>query len=146
GTASRLLSRRLRKPRRSDRFRKAPQGRRKLHLRDPPRAAFREGRDPRAFGSNGVTDLAWIDTALVGARPQVMAALLRHFRDLDRAEEAAQDACLRAMRTWPVKRPPRDPAAWLIFVGRKAELDAVRRDSRNPELPEDSAISGLGDA
>src|SRR5690606_1341273 len=120
--------------------------RRKLHLRDPPRAAFREGRDPRAFGSNGMTDLAWIETALVGARPQVMGALLRYFRDLDRAEEAFQEACLRAMKTWPVKGPPRDPAAWLIFVGRNAELDSVRRDSRNTELPEDSAISDLGDA
>jgi len=93
-----------------------------------------------------MTDLAWIETALVGARPQVMGALLRYFRDLDRAEEAFQEACLRAMKTWPVKGPPRDPAAWLIFVGRNAELDSVRRDSRNTELPEDSAISDLGDA
>src|SRR5690606_21085829 len=146
GTASRLLSRRLREPRRGDRFRKAPQGRRKLHLRDPPCADLREGHDRRAFGSNGMTDLAWIETALVGARPQAMSALLRYFRDLDRAEEAFQEACLRAMKTWPVKGPPRDPAAWLIFVGRNAELDSVRRDSRNTELPEDSAISDLGDA
>jgi len=93
-----------------------------------------------------MTDLAWIETALVGARPQVMGALLRYFRDLDRAEEAFQEACLRAMKTWPIKGPPRDPAAWLIFVGRNAELDSVRRDSRNTELPEDSAISDLGDA
>lgn len=93
-----------------------------------------------------MTDLAWIETALIGARPQVMGALLRYFRDLDRAEEAFQEACLRAMKTWPVKGPPRDPAAWLIFVGRNAELDSVRRDSRNTELPEDSAISDLGDA
>lgn len=93
-----------------------------------------------------MTDLAWIETALVGARPQAMGALLRYFRDLDRAEEAFQEACLRAMKTWPVKGPPRDPAAWLIFVGRNAALDSVRRDSRNTELPEDSAISDLGDA
>src|SRR5690606_10017160 len=48
--------------------------------------------------------------------------------------------------TWPVKGPPRDPAAWLIFVGRNAALDSVRRDSRNTALPEDEAISDLGDA
>jgi len=93
-----------------------------------------------------MNDMAWIETALTGARPQAMGALLRYFRDLDRAEEAFQEACLRAMRTWPVKGPPRDPAAWLIFVGRNAALDSVRRDSRNTALPEDSAISELGDA
>jgi RNA polymerase sigma-70 factor, ECF subfamily len=93
-----------------------------------------------------MTDLAWIETALTGARPQAMGALLRYFRDLDRAEEAFQEACLRAMKTWPVKGPPRDPAAWLIFVGRNAALDTVRRDSRNTALPEDAAISDLGDA
>ena len=32
------------------------------------------------------------------------------------AEEAFQNACLRALRTWPQKGPPRDPVAWLIFV------------------------------
>lgn len=93
-----------------------------------------------------MNDLAWIETALTGARPQAMGALLRYFRDLDRAEEAFQEACLRAMKTWPVKGPPRDPAAWLIFVGRNAALDSVRRDSRNTALPEDEAISDLGDA
>ncbi|WP_163267936.1 RNA polymerase sigma factor [Chelativorans alearense] len=93
-----------------------------------------------------MNDLAWIETALTGARPQAMGALLRYFRDLDRAEEAFQEACLRAVKTWPIKGPPRDPAAWLIFVGRNAALDAVRRDSRNTELPEDAAISDLDDA
>ncbi|TWG92745.1 RNA polymerase sigma-70 factor (ECF subfamily) [Mesorhizobium sp. J18] len=93
-----------------------------------------------------MNDFAWIETAVTGARPQAMGALLRYFRDLDRAEEAFQEACLRAMKTWPVKGPPRDPAAWLIFVGRNAALDSVRRDSRNTVLPEDAAISDLGDA
>jgi len=93
-----------------------------------------------------MNDLAWIETTLTGARPQAMGALLRYFRDLDRAEEAFQEACLRAIKTWPVNGPPRDPAAWLIFVGRNAALDSVRRDSRNTALPADEAISDLGDA
>ena len=37
-----------------------------------------------------MTDLTWIDEALVGARPQAVGALLRYFRDLDTAEEAFQ--------------------------------------------------------
>ncbi|GGA70243.1 hypothetical protein GCM10011385_25070 [Nitratireductor aestuarii] len=93
-----------------------------------------------------MSDIAWIERTLTGARPQVVSALLRYFRDLDRAEEAFQEACLRALRTWPDKGPPRDPAAWLIFVGRNAVLDTVRRDSRNTQLPDDAAISDLDDA
>ncbi len=92
-----------------------------------------------------MTDLAWIENALTGARPQAVAALLRYFRDLDRAEEAFQEACLRAMKNWPVKGPPRDPAAWLIFVGRNATLDHLRRDSRNTALPPEERISDLED-
>ena len=67
-----------------------------------------------------MTDLRWIDAALTSARPQAVAALLRYFRDLDTAEEAFQEASLRALKVWPVKGPPRDPAAWLIFVGRNS--------------------------
>ena len=75
-------------------------------------------------GSCGdVTDIAWIDAALTSARPQAVGALLRYFRNLDTAEEAFQEACLRALKTWPVNGPPRDPAAWLIFVGRNFALD-----------------------
>lgn len=93
-----------------------------------------------------MSDIAWIERTLTGARPQVISALLRYFRDLDRAEEAFQEACLRALKTWPDKGPPRDPAAWLIFVGRNAVLDNVRRESRHTELPDDAAISDLDDA
>ena len=57
-----------------------------------------------------MTELAWIDLALTSARPQAMGALLRYFRNLDMAEEAFQEACLRALKTWPDKGPPRDPA------------------------------------
>ena len=39
--------------------------------------------------------------ALTSARPQAVGALLRYFRDLDTAEEAFQDACLRALKNWP---------------------------------------------
>ena len=48
-----------------------------------------------------MTDTAWIDLALVSARPQAVGALLRYFRNLDTAEEAFQEACIRALKTWP---------------------------------------------
>ena len=63
------------------------------------------------------------------ARPQAMGALLRYFRTLDTAEEAFQEACLRALRNWPQNGPPRDPAAWLILVGRNAAMDQIRRQA-----------------
>jgi RNA polymerase sigma-70 factor (ECF subfamily) len=84
--------------------------------------------------------MAWINAALTTARPQVLGALLRYFRVLDAAEDAFQEACLRAIKTWPVKGPPRDPAAWLIFVGRNFALDEVRRRNKQTELPPDEEL------
>ena len=81
-------------------------------------------------------DPAHIDVALSGARPKAVAALLRYFRDLDTAEEAFQEACLRALQTWPQKGPPRDPTAWLIMVGRNAALDIKRRNRSTEPLPD----------
>lgn len=93
-----------------------------------------------------MTDLAWIDGAITAARPQAVAALLRYFRDLDLAEEAFQEACLRALKSWPKNGPPRDPAAWLIMVGRNAAIDSVRRRAKQTELPDEDALSDLSDA
>ena len=92
-----------------------------------------------------MSELAWIDAALVSARPQAVGALLRWFRDLDRAEEAFQEACLRALKTWPQNGPPRDPTSWLIFVGRNIGVDHARRMSKQQALPDDAAVSDLDD-
>ncbi len=93
-----------------------------------------------------MTELASIDAALTSARPKAVAALLRYFRDLDKAEEAFQEACLRALKTWPQNGPPRDPAAWLIMVGRNIAIDITRRARKQVPLPADDVISDLGDA
>jgi RNA polymerase sigma-70 factor (ECF subfamily) len=93
-----------------------------------------------------MAEIAWIDAQLTSARPQAISALLRYFRDLDLAEEAYQEACLRALRTWPQNGPPRDPVAWLVFVGRNVALDHVRRRKRQEALPDEDQLSDLGDA
>jgi RNA polymerase sigma-70 factor, ECF subfamily len=93
-----------------------------------------------------MTEVTWINAALTAARPQAIGALLRYFRDLDAAEEAFQEACLRALKSWPQNGPPRDPTAWLILVGRNAVLDGVRRRGKQDPLPPDEAISDLEDA
>ncbi|HWA48258.1 MAG TPA: RNA polymerase sigma factor [Dongiaceae bacterium] len=93
-----------------------------------------------------MTDIAWIDAALIAARPQAVGALLRYFRDLDTAEEAFQNACLRALKNWPQNGAPRDPAAWLIMVGRNSGIDAARRQKKQAPLPDEELISDTGDA
>jgi RNA polymerase sigma-70 factor (ECF subfamily) len=93
-----------------------------------------------------VTDFGWIEGAIAAARPQAMAALLRYFREMDAAEEAFQDACLRALKAWPKNGPPRDPTAWLIMVGRNAAIDAIRKSSRETVLPPEELLSDLEDA
>jgi len=93
-----------------------------------------------------VTDLTWINGALTSARPQAVAALLRYFRDLDTAEEAFQNACLRALKSWPQNGPPRDPTAWLIMVARNTAIDEVRRRRKQEALPDEEHISDDSDA
>jgi RNA polymerase sigma-70 factor, ECF subfamily len=93
-----------------------------------------------------VTEIGWIDATLTSARPQAVAALLRYFRDLDTAEEAFQEACLRALKAWPQNGPPRDAAAWLILVGRNVAIDATRRRRKHEPLPADELVSDLDDA
>jgi RNA polymerase sigma-70 factor (ECF subfamily) len=93
-----------------------------------------------------VSDTGWISNVLTAARPQAVAALLRYFRDLDTAEEAYQEACLRALKAWPTNGPPRDAASWLIMVGKNSAIDHVRRQRRLQPLPPDEMISDLSDA
>ncbi|MCY6380259.1 RNA polymerase sigma factor [Hoeflea prorocentri] len=64
------------------------------------------------------------------ARPRVLAALTRRFSDIDLAEEAYQEACLRALERWRRDGLPRDPTGWLLLTGRNATIDRVRRDKR----------------
>ncbi|MEP7456779.1 RNA polymerase sigma factor [Phyllobacterium sp. SB3] len=92
-----------------------------------------------------MTDANWIDAALTAARPQAVGALLRYFRNLDVAEEAFQEACVKALKNWTKNGPPRDPTAWLIFVGRNSAIDVVRRQAKQQPLPPEEVLSDLED-
>jgi RNA polymerase sigma-70 factor (ECF subfamily) len=81
--------------------------------------------------------LDWIGTTLTAARPRVIAALLRYFRDLDTAEEAFQEACLRALSKWPEQGPPRDAVGWLVLVGRNSAVDRLRKQRGHFSLDAD---------
>jgi RNA polymerase sigma-70 factor (ECF subfamily) len=57
----------------------------------------------------------------------VLAATVRVTRDLDTAEEAVQDAYVRALETWARDGVPARPGAWLTTVARRRALNLLRR-------------------
>lgn len=60
--------------------------------------------------------------------PQVIALLVRRGADFAAAEDAVQEALLKALEVWPTD-PPRDPKAWLITTAWRKFLDAARSSS-----------------
>jgi len=66
-------------------------------------------------------------------RPRALAALVRVLGDLDRAEDALQDAVVAALGQWPGDGVPGDPCAWLIRTARNKGVDGLRRASRLAE-------------
>lgn len=59
--------------------------------------------------------------------PAVTGVLVRRGADFVSAEDAVQEALVQAMASWP-SNPPADPRAWLVTVGWRKFLDAVRSD------------------
>ena len=59
-------------------------------------------------------------------RARVLASLIRTLGDFDLAEDALQDAYVRALQHWPTAGVPDRPAAWLLTVARRAALDQLR--------------------
>ena len=48
---------------------------------------------------------------------------------LDLAEDVVQEALAQALRIWPFRGVPENPAAWLVQVAKNRALDALRRDA-----------------
>ena len=70
--------------------------------------------------------------------------MIRIFADFDLAEEAVQEAFLDALRTWPSRGTPRNPAAWITTTARNRAIDRLRRDKRLAEKTETVAhLQGL---
>ncbi|MGK3992949.1 RNA polymerase sigma factor [Sorangium sp. So ce1024] len=61
--------------------------------------------------------------------PQVLAAVLRRFRDFAASEDAVQEALLAAATQWPRDGVPDDPRAWLIHVASRRITDHVRSEA-----------------
>jgi len=60
---------------------------------------------------------------------RVVGGLARYTGDFALAEDLAQEALAEALVTWPRDGVPRNPAGWLMTVGRRRAIDAFRRRS-----------------
>lgn len=68
-----------------------------------------------------------IDAVWRTESPKVVAALMRMVRDLDLAEELAQDALVTALERWPASGVPDNPGAWLMAAAKNRAIDHLRR-------------------
>jgi RNA polymerase sigma factor (sigma-70 family) len=62
-------------------------------------------------------------------RARLIAGLARMTRDIDRAEELAQEALLIALSDWPERGVPDNPGAWLMAAAKRRGIDGIRRDT-----------------
>jgi RNA polymerase sigma factor (sigma-70 family) len=62
-------------------------------------------------------------------RARLIAGLARLTRNVDRAEELAQDALVTALTTWPRTGLPANPGAWLMAAAKRRAIDSLRFDS-----------------
>ena len=53
---------------------------------------------------------------------RVLATLIRVTSDVDLAQDAAQDAVVRALETWPSRGVPDNPSAWLMTTAKNRAI------------------------
>jgi RNA polymerase sigma factor (sigma-70 family) len=63
---------------------------------------------------------------------RVLATLIRVTGSVDLAQDAAQDAVLRALETWPRDGVPDNPRGWLLVTAKRRAVDLIRREARRP--------------
>ena len=81
-----------------------------------------------------------VDASLVRELvPAVIGVLVRRGVDFASAEDAVQEALIRALASWP-QDPPRDPRGWLVTAAWRRHLDATRAQAsrRGRELAVDA--------
>ena len=98
----------------------------------------------------GVT--AAVETTFRAEWGRLVATLIGMTGDWDLAEECAQDAFARALRTWPRDGVPARPGAWLTTAARNRAVDVLRRRANEAVKLEQAArlepdaLDGRGDA
>ena len=61
---------------------------------------------------------------------RLVGALTRMTRDVNLAEDLAQDALVAALEQWPADGVPDNPAAWLMTIAKRRAIDHFRRAER----------------
>jgi RNA polymerase sigma factor (sigma-70 family) len=70
---------------------------------------------------------------------RLIAGLARMVRNVDLAEELAQDALVVALSEWPRSGLPANPGAWLMAVAKRRAIDTLRRDTMRTRKHEEIA-------
>jgi RNA polymerase sigma factor (sigma-70 family) len=68
-----------------------------------------------------------IETVFRIEQPRLIAGLARMVRDVNLAEELAQDALVTALAEWPKTGVPNNPGAWLMAAAKRRAIDQFRR-------------------
>jgi RNA polymerase sigma-70 factor, ECF subfamily len=87
----------------------------------------------------GVT-AAEIESAFRAEYGRAVAVLVRHFGDIDIAEEAVQDAFTVAVQRWPAAGLPPSPAGWIITTARNRAIDRLRREASREDRHAQAAL------
>ena len=72
-------------------------------------------------------------------RARLVAGLARMVRNVDVAEELAQDALVVALAEWPRTGVPTNPGGWLMAVAKRRAIDTFRRDKMRERKHEEIA-------
>ena len=84
--------------------------------------AVKESADTGTLAAYGAIEAVWrIESA------RVIAGLVRMVHDVGLAEDAAADALVAALEGWPATGVPDNPGAWLMAIGKRKAVDALRR-------------------
>lgn len=71
----------------------------------------------------------------------MVGALTRRFGRFDAAEDATQEALLAASRQWPEQGIPEEPRSWLIRVGYRRMIDAIRAEQAERRREEEYTLA-----
>lgn len=119
--------------------------------REFPTACLRSPHAQQRGMGSGETHRA-IEATFRIERARLIASLARLVRDIDRAEELAQDALVIALAEWPKTGIPTKPGAWLMTAAKRRGLDSLRRDTKRARMhqeiaqTQDISVDGLADA
>lgn len=81
--------------------------------------------------------------------PRLLGGLIRFARDVDVAEDLAQEALLTALERWPQTGIPDNPGAWLMTTAKHRAIDLGRKrrmiEGKHAELSNETAATGFVD-